>query len=453
MMRMMTALILMLVAITTNAAWAQEPKITVTADQDEVVVGQPYLLRIEVLVPTFMPKAPVFPTFEMPGLIVRLPEKSTTPISEKIDGETWSGLRRTYRIYPTRAGETEISAQQLSIVYKNTDTNEDVPLTVDVPATLIRATVPPGARALDPLIIAQQITVDQTWQVEEGELAVGDAVGRTLEISVTGASALFVPPLLETALPHSKDAQPGDEGTDETAADTPLFLPYPEDAKVTENIERGVMSGTRHEQISYIAQAGGEAVFPDITLRWYNIETEEIEEIALEGRSVEVAMPPAVRAPLDTGAILRFMIVVACVALLVWAAYRFLWPPFQSKIHRLRAEYDATAHAAHRIAVAQAKAQNLTGLLVALDERTRRGCAPSDQLKQAIAALTQAIYRDGSASADVAKHWQVIQRAVQTGAPGVFAGDNNQGRDALPALNPFTSAAPETVYFHGLSKD
>lgn len=445
-MRILAAILIIFVSCFGTILWAQDPRITVTADQEDVVVGQPYLLRIEVLVPTFMPTPPVFPTFETPGLIVRLPERSTSPISERVDGDTWSGVRRTYRIYPMRAGETEISAQQVSIVYKDTDTNEDISLTVDVPATTITATVPQGARALDPLIIAQEVEIAQTWQADEGTLAVGDAVVRALDISVDGTSALFVPPLLETALPRSDSGKPDQEGEA-----IPPFLAYPEDSKVTEKFERGVMSGTRHEQVSYIAQTGGGAVFSDITLRWYNVGSDEIEEIVLEGRSFDVAMPPVERTPPDIATILRWVILAGLLAGLVWVARTFLWPPLLSKFHDVQARYAATAHAAHRDAVGCAKGRDLNGLLIALDERTRRGCPPGAALVAAINALTQKMYRDGAHAVDATKDWHGIQQALRAEKPHVFTRSDARDSDELPALNPFTDVARPTVYFNDRS--
>ncbi len=445
-MRILAAILLIFGSCLGSTLWAQDPRITVTAEQEDVVVGQPYLLRIEVLVPTFMPNPPVFPTFETPGLIVRLPERSTSPISQRIEGDTWSGVRRTYRIYPTRAGDTEISAQQVTIVYKDTDTNEDVPLTVEVPAVTITATVPQGARALDPLIIAQEVTIEQSWQAEEGTLAVGDAVVRALDISVDGSSALFVPPLLETALPRSDNPQPDQEG-----ADIAPFLPYPEDSKVTEKIERGVMSGTRHEQVSYIAQTGGSVVFPEITLRWYNIGSDQIEEIVLEGRSFDVAMPPVERTPPDSATLLRWAIYAVVLAGLIWVARKFLWPPVLAKFHAVQTRYAATAHAAHRDAVKCAKTRDLNGLLVALDERTRRGFPQGAGLVAAITAVTQKVYSDSAGKVDVTQDWHGIESALRAEAPHVFARHPSGDSDALPALNPFTQAGTHPVYFNDRS--
>lgn len=420
-MRWVQALAFVVVA---GVAHAQEPQITVEPGEEDVVVGQPYIIRVKVLVPSFMPKPPVFPTFEVPGLIVRLPERSTQPVSERVDGETWSGVQRTYRIYPMRAGVTDVPAQTISIVYKDTSTNEDVPLTAEVPATQIVATVPEGARTLDPLIIAQGLEIKQNWQVSEGELAVGDAVTRRLEISVAGTSALFVPSLLDAAAPAAGNVE----------AEPPVagFIAYPEDAVVTESFDRGVMSGTRTEEVSYIAQGGGTAVFPEIVLEWYNAETEKVETITLEGVSVDVAIPPKVRQPIDREAARRKALLLVLAIAVGWAAHKFLWPLGRPKIEAARAGWRGSVHAAHRLAVKEASERNLRGLFAALDQREIRGRVPSAGLRAALEALTRKRYRDGG---NVDSEWRAVSRALRQDRPPLFR--HTATSSELPLINPF----------------
>lgn len=431
MMRTLWVLMSLLLCLLAVGARAQDPLVTVTANQDGVIVGQPYILRVEVLVPTFMPKAPVFPTFEIPGLIVRLPERSTAPISRRIEGATWAGVQRTYRIYPMQAGVTDIPTQQLSIVYKNTEINEDIPLTVEVPAMQIVANVPAGARTLDPLIMAQAVSIDQSWQVAEGGLAVGDAVVRTLDISVSGTSALFVPPLIEAAAPQPA---PSDEDPPVVAS----FLPYPDDAHVTEAMERGVMSGTRTETVSYIAQSGGTAIFPQISLSWYNLDTQEVEEIVLDGRTVAVAMPPRVRTVLDRQKMRRIALLLFVLVALVWAAQRWLWPVVRPKLNRIRAAYDGSAYAAHRMARRYAVAGDLGGLIRMLKLRASRGHPASSALRTAIEDLTRAVYRDGKGRAETKQQWNAVRQKLRQDRPSLRGAKQQADRSDLVPLNPFS---------------
>ena len=406
-----------------TALAAQEPQISVEVAQDEVPVGQPVMLRIEVIVPTFMPQPPIFPTFEAPGLIVRLPERSTSPISPRVGGATWSGVRRTYRIYPMQAGVTQIPAQMVSIIYKDPETNEDVDATLEVPEAQITATVPEAAAGLNPLIIARALTVTQSWEVAEGELAVGDAVTRRLEIEVAGTSALFVPPLLETAAPMPDG---------ETAAG---FAAYPADPRVTESDDRGVMSGARREEVSYIAQSGGAAVFPDITLSWYNIDKDTVEDIVLEGRGVRVAIPPEVAEPIDRAALMRMAVFVLLGAAILWAVYRWVWPYLHAAAIRLRQRYHDSLYAAQRQAEACAQARDLTALNRALDIRSRRGRAPGAQTADALSKLTRAIYRDGQKDPQTA--WRAVAQALRRERGRLLNTSAANSAEVLPPLNAF----------------
>ncbi len=440
MMRLWSAIIGLCICCLASVANAQDPKIDITSEQDEVTVGQPYMLRVKVLVPSFMPKPPVFPTFEVPGLIVRLPERSTSPVSERIEGDTWAGVQRTYRIYPMQAGVTEIPEQQLSIVYKDTQTNEDVPLSVAVPATTITATVPEGASALDPLILANGVNIEQTWQGGEEELSVGDAVVRSLEISISGTSALFIPPLLESVSSEEPPASSAEGEETETETETEsaaTFAPYPEDAVVTESMERGVMSGARTETVSYIAQSGGTAVFPDITLQWYNLESEEIEEITLPGLTVTVAQPPQERTPIDRQTVILWVLIFVLTVVVVWVAYRFVYPFARPRLQRLRERYDASAFAAHRLAEKKAAAQDLNGLFVALKQRSARGIAPGEDLEAAITALGRAKYRDGAEQGASSQQWQIIRSKLRKERRTLIFRHHTSTATKLPPLNPF----------------
>lgn len=416
----------LVVLISMDLARAQDPRIKLSSEQEEVVVGQPYILRVEILVPTFMPEPPAFPDFELPGLLVRLPERATSPTSERIDGETWSGLRRTYRIYPMAAGVTDIPGQPITITYTAPDTNEPRVFEARLPATRIVASVPDAANGLDPLIIARSLDIDETWQMPEGPISVGDAVVRQLDIEIEGTSPLFIPPLLGATAPG-----PGDK----TDQDAP-FRPYPEDPRLSETEQRGVMSGTRREKVTYIANAGGQAVFPEIVLQWYNLETAEVEEIRLDERAVDVLPPPAERVPPDPRAILRAGGLLAGLTTAAWLAWRWLGPWLLGYIAGIRARHAASAHAAHAAAMNAAKRGDLDGLLRALHRRTRAGHPVHSDLQDAISRHMRAIYREQPGDPDAG--WREIRRALRHDRPPLRGRTTPDAASALPPLNPFT---------------
>jgi len=400
---------------------AQAPKITISAEQEEVVVGQAFILRVKVLVPSFMPEPPIFPSFELPGLIVRLPERATSPVSERVDGETWSGVQRSYRIYPTRAGEITLPAQEITLVFKDVARNEDQRVTETVPPLSFTATVPEAARGLDPLLIAQEVKITQDWQVADGPLQVGDAVVRRLTSTVKGTSPLFLPPLLT----------PAAQGADEV----PAFRAYPEDPRISEKFDRGVISGERVEQVSYLAQQGGMAELPGITLRWFNLESGTVDEIALDGLSVEIIFPPAPPEPMAWGRVLLVAICLAVAALIAFGLWRWLAPKTRAQFARLHQVYAATGHAAHRQARQAARARDLTALLAALERRTARGLPLDAAETTALRALTRARYRAGSSENAATAAWRDVEVALRARHVPLGSAQIASRADALPALN------------------
>ena len=65
---------------------ADGPQLMVDFPESETIPGQPLSLRLTVLVPTYMPSPPVWPSLETRNVLVRLPERSTTPTSRRIGG-------------------------------------------------------------------------------------------------------------------------------------------------------------------------------------------------------------------------------------------------------------------------------------------------------------------------------------------------------------------------------
>ena len=203
-------------------AAAQDPRVEVSLGAEQAAVGQPLILRLTVLVPSFMPDPPVLPSFEVPDLMVRLNGRATTPTSQQIDGETWSGITRSYSLYPMVPGTFILPPQEVRVTSAETGATPEV-TTIVTDEIRFEAILPEGAEALDPPVLATGLTAEQTITVPEGELAVGDAITREIVLKITGTSPLFIPPLLDTEA-------------------TERLRPYPAEPTLDESENRGVLS-------------------------------------------------------------------------------------------------------------------------------------------------------------------------------------------------------------------
>ncbi|WP_300074025.1 hypothetical protein [uncultured Ruegeria sp.] len=263
-----TLIAISFLCIGASIATAQDPRVTADLESDSTIVGQPLMLGISILVPTWMPEPPVFPAVELPSLLVRQPERSSGPISENIDGETWSGVRRSYRLYPLAGGSYTLPTGDVTITYANPNTSEPVTFAASLPELTFVATIPEGAFGLDPLIIARRFELQQ--QIDgDSSLDVGGAMTRTITANITGTSPIMIPRLTPTSDGESLRA-------------------YPKDPQIDEKVDRGQMLGTRTETTAYVAQNEGTAALPGVSLDWFNIETGQLETATVPAIDVSI---------------------------------------------------------------------------------------------------------------------------------------------------------------------
>ena len=137
------------------------PVVKINVYPETVNVGEALTLEVTVLVPTWFTAPPVFPGFELTNTITTLPPDSSYPVSERIRGDTWSGIRRHYQVYPLLAAEYEISGQALRVRWADPG---QPPREARIPVPVIRysSVVPAGAEDLSPYLAGSSFTLTRT---------------------------------------------------------------------------------------------------------------------------------------------------------------------------------------------------------------------------------------------------------------------------------------------------
>ena len=313
-------------------------RLTVELEPQELAPGDSAELRVQVLVPTWMPEPVTFPSLDQPGLRVTLGDRATTPISQRVDGKTWSGVSRRYRLTPLSAGRFELGSGSLEVTYASPEDNSPTQQRLTLPPVTLTARLPEAAEGLDPYLSARDIELTQTLEIvragengkngengksgENGEqaqgqkgddgdaddtenagddrqspeqddadgdsgpieLEAGDSVTRTVTARLSGGSALLLPDLLSAT---------AKEAGDETAM-APLGV-YPE----TPRLEESSDGGTRTDRVTYVAETGGKSSLPGVSLRWYDPESDSLEQAELAPIEVSVSAPRAARSAED----------------------------------------------------------------------------------------------------------------------------------------------------------
>lgn len=256
---------------------AESPVVQVSVEPAEVIAGTPVTLRVSVYAPTWFPRPPEFPNFELPNTITRLPPNSSGPVSRRVGTSTWSGIERRYQVTPLIGGEFRIRGRQISVTYADPSSREPITAQLPVPDMVFTATVPAGAESLDPYIAGESLDLRRVMERETDDLAAGDALVLRYQATLVGMPSLFLPPLVRVS------AQPG-------------LSVYPEEPVLRDQNGRAV----REEKLTLVFDSGGEFTLPQLELRWWNLQTQQIEVAKLAALDIPVSGPVAAQ-PVSAG--------------------------------------------------------------------------------------------------------------------------------------------------------
>ncbi len=409
-MRYISILILLFSPVLVAAQSPVQPMVTIEAPSEAVTVGQPAIVRIKVLVPTYMPSPPVFPSLEQENMLVRLPERASGPVSETVNGETWSGVQRSYRVYPLQAGPFDFNNQSVGVTFADPDTNAPVQATVPLPSVALNATIPDGAKGLDPIIIATDFKVDQFLDGAP-DVASGGAVTRRLTATITGTTPLLIPQLI----PTSQDQ---------------LLRAYPKEPKITETEDRGILSGQRIDEVVYLAQNGGRTQLPAISISWFNLDSGNVETFEIPQIDLNLAAPP--KEPMSTEDVLKATLWIAAFILFGWALWRIFYPRYRTWKQGRDQRYLASAQFALDELEHALRAQDLAGAYTALEKlKTRSKSSKSRDLEDCLIRIGAARYARGKSP--TAEDWDAARAAFKS-----LRHRQRKNSFALPPLNPRT---------------
>ncbi len=373
--------------------------------------------------PTFLPEPPQFPSFETPNVITRLPERASGPASERIDGATWAGITRAYRLTPMIPGPVTIPPQPVTVTYADPDGGDPIRVTLQTPEFSFEGVVPEAARELDPFIAATALTLDQQIDGDPATLAPGAAVTRRLTATITGASPLFVPPL---------------------APDIPDLPSYPDAPAVTETDTRGVTGGTRTESVTYVPGTAGSWTAPPVSLDWFNLDTGRVETATAPGFDITASGGPLRDAATsrDWRAALPLLAALTLAGLALTFALRRFGPGLSSRRETRRAARLASEPHAFALVRQAAAARDAPGLFTALTLWTARlPAAPAPDpaetaLAAALATLGRARYGNPPGDAPP-EAWARLAPALDAARKARLARSAATPDAAgLPALNP-----------------
>jgi hypothetical protein len=418
----MRALVLAIIALTTSGvALAQEqPVVRVQVKPEAVIVGEAAELTVTVLVPTWFTRPPVYPTFELANAMTRLPADNSYPIRQRVGNESWSGIVRTYEIYPLLGASYRMAGQTMTVTFADPG-NDPISLSVEVPEVTLRGVVPEGAESLDPYIAGSNLTLALDVQGQLDELQVGDAIVLTYSAELDGLPAIFLPPLAP-ALEFA-------------GVSTYRDMPDVQDGE----------TASRTEKVTLVFDAGGEFSIPGMELRFWNTVSQAIETVTADGLPVSVQGPPAASTTAEESGETRWQwlagIAVGTIALLfiLGRALPALARNYREAAARRRQTED---YAFRQLTQALASEDGtaayhallrwLERLEPGMSARTFAARFGDEELSSRLTALGAAVYGDAGTPADLGQ----LRRKLTAARRRYLAQDSVDREPQLPPLNP-----------------
>lgn len=238
---------------------------TTLKPDDNAVIGQRVQLWIDVLFHGDMPYPPRVAPPVIPGAQIFRFETQAVTMTEQIDGDSYSGKRFEFAVYPRRGGNLTVPPASVTLF----DRQQNETGTIMSPAARLTVSVPPGLDASRPVIASTEVTMTEQWSpAPTTPFKTGDALRRTVT-----RRAVDVPGL---AMPEFDFTAP--EGV----------RVYVDAPGITDKTDRGSLTGERIDRATYVFEAAGAYALSALSQPWWDLDHKTAHTIALRGLMLNV---------------------------------------------------------------------------------------------------------------------------------------------------------------------
>jgi hypothetical protein len=305
--------------------FAQQVVLRSAISPQQAWIGQQAILHVDVLVDEGWAQVKKFYIDSPDNVFMRQMETQGTRISETIDGVSYSGQRYELMLFSGAEGVIKIPAIPVDVEVKNWGSGGDASIQqLQTPATSFTSRTPADTKGLQGLISTTDMSAEQTWEPEVNELKAGDTIQRTIRLQADDVPGMLLAPVSFSRL----------DGVGV----------YQKEPTVADSYGRGELSGTREEAVSYVFEKPGLAEIPAVTFYWWNVSSEQLEMIILDGLKVQV-LAGSSTTDADSGQLKdsnRFSLLLLFAALLTITALAVL---YRKPIMKNWASYTATRQA------------------------------------------------------------------------------------------------------------
>lgn len=253
----------------------EELYLEIETNKESVYVQEQLLFTVRLFYTINGIRNPQFTELEMEDAVIEL-IGSPNQYEKLIDGQRYGVYEKRYVIFPQRSGPLEIpdilfrgevTDGSSNFVFRNLNTRR---VTAFIEGTTIDVKErPPAALGLDSWLPVSNLTLEENWSADINNLKVGDSVVRTVTMTADGLDGAVLPPF---------------SGTDIEGMNL-----YPDPAGIERTFVDGAIVGTRIETTTMVATESGNVVIPEISIPWWNIETDQLEATVIPATRLTIA--------------------------------------------------------------------------------------------------------------------------------------------------------------------
>ena len=208
--------------------------------------------------------------------------------NETRNGRSYQVIERKYLLFPQRSGKVQLDGAVLNAQVQDTSNNNDPfgnifghnpfagmmnatrPLRIQGDPVVLNVRPRPSGASGHDWLPAKNVTLEESWQPDNGPVHAGDPVTRHFHLSADGLTAAQLPDLNQLMqLPNGLRA-------------------YPDQPKLNNDSHGNGIVGTRDQDIAIIANIPGRYEVPALHLVWWDTENNTQREINLPARTLDV---------------------------------------------------------------------------------------------------------------------------------------------------------------------
>lgn len=253
-----------------STTMAQSPFASISVNKNSVYVGEPIKVVVTAYTPTYFTAPAKFENIQIKGAFSVF--FKANPVSRIINNVRYSGIQRTYNIFPYDEKNVEIPPFEIRIVTPVDGGYQGVERTVKTKKKIVKVKPVPEGFDKDEWLVASNVRVTENWKGNVKEVKVGDVIEQHIERTAYGTVAELILPIIWDTIPN-------------------VSL-YPTRSSVENIKSETAISAKRTEGVRYLFEKEGDYIIPEREITWWNPNTNKLYKKTISGLNLKVIPNP-----------------------------------------------------------------------------------------------------------------------------------------------------------------